>query len=205
MELFDENKYNPIFVGYFPKNKTIKKSDNKEWLNEISKFEISSVSECIVGGAENWINLWKHNEFGFYNNIETIITNFDIIHFNIFGYEIFPFGIEDENLTNDTKLIENSKKVNQLFNKNDFEFLGYDLVTWSVTDFVECSPLSCNAGYKEFPVNKYCLINKFNDALIAALSMSKREYEPGIYHIMKVYKLRNNLHTKLRRNPPRVN
>jgi hypothetical protein len=110
MKLFAEKTYKPIFVGYFPKQKSIKETTNKAWLQEISKFEISSVSNCIIKGPENWINIWKHNEFGFYDDIKTILSNFNTVQYNVYAYEIFPFGIDD-NIIFETKLVENAKRI----------------------------------------------------------------------------------------------
>lgn len=74
----------------------------------------------------------------------------------------------------------------------DFEFLAYDVVSRSIADCYECSPLSCNAGASMFPVNEHCLVTWFDDAWKAFLIIGKNDdgYEPGPYYLFAVYRKR---------------
>lgn len=62
---------------------------------------------------------------------------------------------------------------------SDFESLGFDAVSKSVTDFFEHSPLSCNGAAKTFRANSHCLFDALEDAVAAAEVFSKEEPEPG--------------------------
>ena len=65
---------------------------------------------------------------------------------------------------------------------------GYDIVCFTSGVAPECSPLSCNSGAKEFPVNRYCLIDTLEEALRIAEAIDKDGgYEPGPYGIMSVW------------------
>ena len=61
-------------------------------------------------------------------------------------------------------------------------------VSECISESPECSPLSCNSGAKEFPVNRYCLIDTLEEALRIAEAIDKDGgYEPGPYGIMSVW------------------
>lgn len=71
-----------------------------------------------------------------------------------------------------------------------FESLGFDVVSKSVCDFFECSPLSCNGEAAAFSANAHCLYIAFDDAVAAAKVFSKEEPEPGPYYIARVLRRR---------------
>ena len=73
---------------------------------------------------------------------------------------------------------------------SDFEPLGFDVVSKSITDFFECSPLSCNGKATTFSVNAHCLFDALEDAIAAAEAFSKEEPEPGPYYVARVLRRR---------------
>lgn len=72
----------------------------------------------------------------------------------------------------------------------DFEPLGFDVVSKSITDFFECSPLSCNGAAKTFRENAHCLFDALDDAVAAAKVFSKGDWEPGPYYVARVLRRR---------------
>jgi hypothetical protein len=70
----------------------------------------------------------------------------------------------------------------------DFESLGFDAVSKSVSDFFECSPLSCNREARRFRVNPRCLFDSLDDAVAAAKEFSRSEPEPGPYYVTEVWR-----------------
>ena len=65
---------------------------------------------------------------------------------------------------------------------------GYDIVCFSSGVAPECSPLSCNSGAKDFPVNSFCLIDTLDNALEIAVAIDRDGgYEPGPYGIVSVW------------------
>jgi hypothetical protein len=71
---------------------------------------------------------------------------------------------------------------------SDYEFLGYDVATKSVSAFFECSPLSCNGAAADFGTNRYCLLDGQSQADAALLQMSIVKYEPGLCYLFRVHR-----------------
>jgi hypothetical protein len=59
-----------------------------------------------------------------------------------------------------------------------------------MSDFFECSPLSCNRAAENFPTNVFCLLDNEAEAYHAILEMSQAGsgVEPGPYYLFKVYR-----------------
>lgn len=80
---------------------------------------------------------------------------------------------------------------------NHCESLGFDVVSVSTAEFVgpekscdylpfNCAPLSCNGMATEHAVNRWCLLENFDQAVSAAQAFAKDEPEPGPYVIVEV-------------------
>jgi hypothetical protein len=180
----------PIFVGFWPKNTMLRPA----WLNVLVVREICSVSNCISAGPDHWIEQWQHNAFGFYDSesIALALVADDIDRqYDMYAYEMFPFCV----LASVVETFETDVVRGQV--PADYEFLGYDVVTKSISDFFECSPLSCNSAAADFVINSYCLLDDEIAAYAALLAMSsvERGFEPGPYYLFKVYrqKISDNL------------
>lgn len=173
----------PVFIGFFPKLT----EPSVEGLGVDSVKEICSVSNCISSGPHNWINQWKHNELGFYNSEEIAceVIGEDPNNFDIYAYKLFPLRCFDD----EVELISIESAKGSL--PPDYQFLGYDIVTKSVADFFECSPLSCNSGASQYPVNEFCLIADREAAYRVLCEISEDgAYEPGPYYLFEVYRKR---------------
>jgi hypothetical protein len=69
---------------------------------------------------------------------------------------------------------------------SDFEPLGFDVVSKSITDFFGCSPRSCSGAAQTFRANAHCLFDALDDAIAAAQAFSQGNGEPGPYYIARV-------------------
>ena len=171
----------PQFVGFLPK-RTEKKPD---WLESQGVTEICSVSDCISPSPENWIEKWKHNEFGFFDSEGLALSILDDAGpYDLYAYKMFPLQFSDG------EVVPYTIHVNLTTVLASFDFLGYDPVSRSAGSFPECSPLSCNNAASDFKVNEYCLIQDLEPAYQAAIQISKGNYEPGPYHLFEVYRKR---------------
>jgi hypothetical protein len=170
-----------VFVGFFPKLT----QPAPEWLGNPAVREICSVSTCISAGPEGWLQHWRHNRFGFYDSeaLALEVAGPDPASFDLYAYKLFPFHCLDDQL----KLAAIVGVAGPL--PPGYEFLGYDIVTKSTADFFECSPLSCNAGARQYDVNKFCLIAAKARAYQVLLEISRDGgYEPGPYYLFEVYR-----------------
>lgn len=177
-----------ILIGYFPKKIALR----PDWIKNSVVEDIYSVSECISKGPDNWIDMWKHNitwwlfdtpEAG----VEVLGANY--ADFIMLAYKLFPVQFDGGKLRS---LEVISAARDEL---TDFEFLGYDIVSRSAETNFEHSPLSCNNGCDEIPVNKHCLIDGLETAWATAESISAESkngsWEPGPYCLVEVYRRRN--------------
>jgi hypothetical protein len=171
----------PVDAGYFPK-RTVKRP---EWLKASEVEEICSVSLCISDGPSDWIQKWLHNDLGFYDMqaLAWQVVGPERTGFEMFAYRVYPLMFTEGEAT------AWQVPTHPTLDLSRFEFLGFDLAnkTVGVSNF-ECSPLSCNGGAENFPVNKFCLMEELTAAYEACTAVSKGEYEPGPYHLLQVYR-----------------
>jgi hypothetical protein len=82
----------------------------------------------------------------------------------------------------------------------DYVSLGLDVVSRHCENMFECSPLNCNGHYDTVTVNRYCLLDQFENAVQLARYWSGGKYnaelafvgpaEPGPYFIIEVLRKR---------------
>jgi hypothetical protein len=126
--------------------------------------------------------------------------------YTAFAYELFPLeftthGVQhvpvDRILNTDTQLLPKGPPP-------EFQFIGFDVVSGRrATDATEgfsatmvgfdSSPLSSNMMATEYTVNRYCLIDHWEDAVSVADRFGREEPEPGPYYVFKVWRRRDGL------------
>jgi hypothetical protein len=168
-----------VLIGYFPKLRT----PVPGWLQGVAAEEICSVSECIAAGPTNWVEHWLHNDFGLFNCIDDArrVIPDGGAGYLVFGYRLLPSLFDNgrgESIDVSPRGIEPLPPA--------FRSLGFDVVSKSVSDFFECSPLSCNAMAREIDVNRQCLVENLESATGLASRWSVEEPEPGPYYVVEV-------------------
>jgi hypothetical protein len=169
------------FCGYFPKMMT-----SRSQVHDLpGVVNIASVSNCIVGGPENWIESWTFNDLGFFDDVdiaECLVPEPERLQFDIHAYEFL-----DERFAGGLAERWTVPPLSCKPPGGDFEPLGFDVVSKSSSDYFECSPLSCNYAAKEFRANAHCLFDALDDAVAAAKVFSKQDgWEPGPYYVARV-------------------
>lgn len=170
----------PIFVGFFPK---LPCPVPNGFGNDKIK-EICSVSECIARGPEGWIEKWKHNDLGFFDREEIMIKLLEKenTQYFFYAYKLYPIQF----IYNEAYNYSIQNNIEQKI--DDYYFLGYDIVSRSVCDYFECSPLSCNGLHEIYPVNQFCLVDNLENAYKYCLEVEKQKAEPGPYYLFEVYR-----------------
>jgi hypothetical protein len=176
----------PIFIGYFPK-KTMGK---QECFANSPVQEVCSVSNCMSEAPVNWFDEWKHNDWGCYDSeaIAWGIIRDDPALYDMYAYRIFPFMFGGDG--DSAVLVELTASAHLA----EYEFLGYDPVSRESGTTAFChSPLSCNAGFEQYPVNRFFLIDNLEEAWritaeIAKEAKDQRTWEPGPYCLCEVYR-----------------
>lgn len=196
-----------VFVGYLPKitaqREDLRANEGGVWLKNDIVEEICSVSDCISKRPEGWIDQWKHNALGFFDTEKaalSILPEHEAKKYDLYGYKLFPVKFDQG------KIVENAVEVQAIENFSAYQFIGFDVISNSSSDFFECSPLSCNNGCDRFSVNRFCLIQNFEEAQkccrtiseeIAGVEIIKRpdgimeyhgKWEPGPYYLFEVFR-----------------
>lgn len=150
--------------------------------------DIAAVSNCMSSAPDDWIDAWRHNWFGFYDSEEvalSVVPADNALSYDLYAYELIP--VEYAEAIEPLEVPPGPGTI-----PPEYEFLGYDVVTRSMSSFFECSPLSCNLAATTFRVNSHCLADKLEDAYVAFLGIGARAagYEPGPYYLFLVYRRR---------------
>lgn len=180
----------PVFIGYFPKRKT----SPPEWLNCPALKDICSVSECIAEGPpKEWISRWLHNAnwvFSTRDLATQALGDAEPHGYSIHAYRILPaeFDLGEARplqFVHEQASWEHAKiELEQI--PPDYRRLGFDAVSCSTGNSLECSPLSCNHACTEFETNEHCLVDALPRAIEIATIFSKGGWEPGPYRIVEV-------------------
>jgi hypothetical protein len=168
-----------VLIGYFPKRRT----PAPEQLRAAGVEEICSVSECLAPGPKDWVEAWLHNAHGCFNNPDDArrVIGEETGEFQILAYRLLPLRFRKGH----AEPIEVSPpEITPL--PPGFRSLGFDVVSRSVSDGFECSPLSCNLMAVEVGVNRHCLVDDLETARGLARRFSVEEPEPGPYYVIEV-------------------
>lgn len=170
----------PVFIGFFPK------ATLRHPLPSVGNNveEVCSVSSCLSQAPPAWVDHWRHNDLGFYDSERTARDEIpqDGKSYEIYAYKVYPLVFESGTVKPWAAPVMVKPDLSQ------YTFLGHDVVSKSVSDFFECSPLTCNLAANEFAANRYGLIDAMQDAYQAAITISKGGYEPGSYYLFEVYR-----------------
>ena len=173
-----------VLIGYFPK-RTVPRP---EWLQAPQVLEICSASCCISEAPDGWINQWRHNEQWLYDSPAlalSLVPQEVREQWDLYAFARYPIVFDEGEVMDDPILAEGVEPL-----PDDFEFLGFDAVSCSTGNSLECSPLSCNGVAEEWPTNQFCLFDSLEAALDGAKKFSRSEIgcEPGPYCVVKVYR-----------------
>ena len=183
----------PVFLGFRAK---------QPWVPQPGWYEggaknvelVCSVADCLAEPPPGWIERWDFNRAGCYSTeAEALATvpEGSREDFVLFAYWVLPVTV-----TKDGREVPVS--AGELFSPDlpplpasetvaGYVSIGFDVAapTESVTGF-EHSPLSCNLMAQEIAVNRYCLIERLEDALVVARRFNAEQPEPGEYIVVQV-------------------
>ena len=176
-----------ISVGYMAKCVSVR----PEWIKAERVADIYSVSGCVSKDFADYISYWKHNGYWFFDSPEIILqlgqqNSIDLAGTRLFFYEVHELEFDDvENRWTPfkpepsfpTHVVVPIEKVLE----------GYDVVSFSGSTSVECSPLSCNSLATEVETNQHCLLASFERAQKFLEEGKFKNTEPGPYRIFGVY------------------
>jgi hypothetical protein len=178
-----------IELGYMAKHIILR----PEWLDVPKVRDIYAVSNCNSHDFSDYINYWKHNGFWFFDSpmlIREIATenDIDLSDTSLLYYRghAQQFDADRDAWTNypaDADIADIAASVVPPSNES---LLGYDIVTYSMQNSHECSPLSCNHMATDVRVNEHCLIESLDYAIDRLQNGIFNDSEPGPYRIIAV-------------------
>ena len=175
-----------IELGYMAKRVAAR----PEQLSVVHVVDICSVSNCISDDFTDFTAHWMHNEFYFYDSpdiIRTICACDDIpmtdLQFFFYRGHDLQFDAIDKKWEKYAFDLSDAEKVES---PRPNQRLGFDVVTYSMQNSPQCSPLSCNYLASEITVNKHCLIDKLDDAIEHLEIGLFDNTEPGPLRIIEV-------------------
>ncbi len=172
-------------------------SPRPDWLGKPGlPKRISSMCPHISRDFADYIDLWRHNGFWLFDRpeiIEDIATGLGISlkGLTCFYYEEYE---QQYDTAGDRWLpVRPEEGIPTAVERPRLATLqGYDVVTFSMGNAPECSPLSCNGIAAEVPVNDSCLFDTFDEAKRALECGLFRNAEPGPCRIVAVYMVDRN-------------
>ncbi len=175
-----------IELGYMAKRILLR----PDWLDVPNVHDVYAVSDCISKNFCDDIGSWKHNGFWFFDSPALIqgiaaendidLTDAILVYYR--GHEA-QFDA-DRNLWTDYHADADIRTA--VSPPTSGNVLGYDVVTYSMQNSPECSPLSCNSVASDVRVNEHCLIDSLDDAIERLENGAFNHSEPGPFRIIAV-------------------
>lgn len=181
------NSETMIPVGYMAKRVV---DCPRGWIDNEVVRSVHSVSSCLSKEFTDYVNFWRHNGYWFFDSPEIIVrvakeNDIDMSGTTFFRYEAYEFEYDEDDGEWRRFHPETSFKTS-VVPPREFVFEGYDVVTFSVGNTPECSPLSCNKMADSIPVNEFCLMDSFDEAKASLDAGRFNMTEPGPFRIMSV-------------------
>lgn len=175
-----------VLLGYFPKKPAL--PANAPFGAQVTR--VCSVSHCINGPANEWIQHWTHNDWGYYDTPGAALAILDGLpdaaEFRLFAYRLLPAYFDGDGVRHEIELAPGEPPVVPL--DASFRSIGFDVVSRGISAYFECSPLSCNGMAKEVAgVNEDCLLPTLEAAVSFAERCAREQPEPGAYYVLEVF------------------
>lgn len=174
-------------IGYLYK----RVATRPEWLAATEVKDIFALSGCISTDFTDYIQYWKHNGYWLFDSPSVMNTiaeehSISLDGTKLFYYEAYELEFDDEQSDWLTFEPEPSFGVNVEAPATKV-LEEFDVVSFSVGNSPECSPLSCNSCAETLTTNEHCLFATFETAKAAIESGAMKGCEPGPYRVIAVY------------------
>ena len=153
--------------------------------------DVFSLGSCVNDDFAEYIDGWKHNGYWLFDTPERIQQvaqekSASLDGAKLFYYEAYEMEFDEKKVEWSAFGPDPSLTTNVAV-PEEKRLEGFDLVTFSVGNAPECSPLSCNHMAEEVPVNEHCLMRSFDEAKAVLEEGRFSGAEPGPYRIFAVY------------------
>ena len=179
-----------IALGYMAKRIV----ERPDWLDVPTVRDVYAVSNCISPDFADYTTFWSYNGFWFFDKPSQITRlcaqhGIPLDDLTFVCYEAHPqqFNTNDHTWHDFGPDPEIKTDVSPPISP---QLLGFDIVTYSMQNSPECSPLSCNHVAKDVRVNAHCLFDSLDYAIQCLETGVFDNAEPGPMRIVAVHSLR---------------
>lgn len=155
---------------------------------------VCSVADCLAQPPAGWVERWDFNRAGCYSTEAEALAA--VPEGRRGDFELFAYWVASVSVGKDGQ--EVPVNAPSLFSPDlpplpleadtrGYTVIGYDVAAPARSSYgFEHSPLSCNQMAQEMAVNRYCLIERLEDALAAARRFNAEQPEPGEFIVVQV-------------------
>ncbi len=160
-----------------------------EWMKAPNVVDVFSVSSCVNHDFADYTADWKHNGFWFFDSPDLIrevarAHDVDLETAKLFYYEAERVELHGGQWREFQP--EKSVETNVVVPRHK-QLEGFDVVTFSMGNAPQCSPLSCNSLAQNIPTNAHCLFATSEEASMRLESGAFQNSEPGPYRIYAIF------------------
>jgi hypothetical protein len=172
-------------VGYLAKRSCKK----PEGLKIPGVDDVYSVGNCVNDDFADYINYWKHNGYWLFDSSEIIRAVARENSIELEGALLFYYEAHEKEFAKEgwRPFFPEPSFTTKVVQPRHKRLEGFDVVTFSVGNSPECSPLSCNGLAEALRTNSHCLFESFDEAWANVNSGEFAGGEPGPYRIFAVY------------------
>ena len=175
-----------IELGYMAK----RISERPRWLEVAVVDDVYAVANCVSEDFCDYVTHWRHNGFWLFDSPAIIReiaaeSGLDLTDTALIYCRGHAKQYDSENKVWTGYDQDNAFPTN-IETPLDETLAGFDVVTFSMQNSPECSPLSCNGVAANVNVNKHCLIDSLDYAIDSLENGVFDDAEPGPYRIIEV-------------------
>jgi hypothetical protein len=178
-----------IELGYMAKRIL----ERPDWLAVPTVKDVYAVCACMSEDFCDYIPYWKHNGFWFFDSPSVIRMVASENGIELLDTVLLYFRGYDRQFDADNgKWMDYGPEPSirtAVAPPESSELLGYDIVTYSMQNAPEHSPLSCNHVATNLRVNEHCLISSLDYAVEQLENGAFNSAEPGQFRIIAVHAL----------------
>lgn len=161
------------------------------WFTTTRVRDVYSLSGCVSHHFADYIRHWKHNGYWLFDSPRLIAdvaeaASAPLEGTKLFYYEAFAHQFDEASGIWEAFGPEPSFITRVVAPKNKL-LEGFDIVSFSLGNSPECSPLSCHAMADDLPANQHCLLGSLEEAKAVIEQGVLVGCEPGPYRIIAVY------------------
>jgi hypothetical protein len=162
-----------------------------QWLDAPQVVDVYSLSNHVSEDFADYIDYWGHNGYWLFDSPAAIQALAEEHSIPLDGLKLFYFEAHDVQYDGDAgkwvTFEADSSFETKVQPPRSSTLEGFDVVTFSMGNRPECSPLSCNSVAARVSTNAHCLFPTIEAAIRTIEEGRFNNTEPGPYRVIGVY------------------